>query len=149
MGKTNVATVVKRCIRSFMGVFGVVSLREQFERKNAWGIATSVDIYDCNPDTIRDADKIRQFVFELCDLIDMKRFGECEIINFGEDERVAGYSLKQFIETSLVSGHFANASNAVYLDIFSCKFYEPEVAAKFATEFFEGKSHIKNVTIRE
>jgi len=37
-----------------------------------WGVASSIDIYDCDAETIRDADKIRRFVAELCDLIEMK-----------------------------------------------------------------------------
>ena len=45
------------------------------EIENAWGLAGSFDIYDCKPETIRDADAIRRFVYELCELIEMKRFG--------------------------------------------------------------------------
>ena len=147
MGKTNVAAFVRRCIRS-LDVFGMFSFKRQFERTNAWGIATSLDMYDCNPETIRNADEIKRFVIELCDLIEMKRFGECQVVNFGEDERVAGYSMTQLIETSLISAHFANTSNAVYLDVFSCKYYEPEVVAEFAMKFFGGKSCEMNVTLR-
>ncbi len=61
---------------------------------------SSVDIYDSDPDMIRDADKIKQFVHELCDKIDMKRFGDCQVVHFGEDERVEGFSMTQLIETS-------------------------------------------------
>lgn len=115
----------------------------------AWGLASSFDIYNCDPATIRSADKIRQFVYELCDLIAMKRFGECQVVNFGEDERVAGYSMVQLIETSLISAHFANASNATYLDVFSCKPYDPEVVEKFATEYFGGSHCITQVGLRK
>jgi S-adenosylmethionine/arginine decarboxylase-like enzyme len=115
----------------------------------AWGLACSFDIYDCNPDTIRDAEKIRQFVVELCDLIAMKRFGECKVVNFGEDERVAGFSMVQLIETSLISAHFANASNATYLDVFSCKPYDPAVVEKFALEYFGGSHCLKHVSLRK
>lgn len=97
------------------------SIVEQSVRQCAWGIASSFDIYDCDPETIRSAERIQEFVVELCDLIEMRRFGETTIVNFGEDERVAGYSMVQLIETSLISGHFANLTNAVYLDVFSCK----------------------------
>jgi len=72
----------------------------------------------CDPASIRDPEKIRRFIIELCDLIDMHRFGEPQIIHFGPNERVAGFSMTQLIETSLVSGHFANETNAAYLDIF-------------------------------
>jgi len=116
--------------------------------KNAWGIASAIDIYECNPATIRDADAIRRFVIELCDLIEMKRFGETQIVHFGEDEKVAGYSMTQLIETSLISAHFANLTNAVYLDVFSCKPYLPEIVQEFAENFFEGIHSNLNVTLR-
>ena len=111
---------------------------EQAVEQSAWGIASSFDIYNCDPEAIRSAEKIQQFVVELCDLIEMKRFGETTIVNFGEDERVAGYSMVQLIETSLISAHFANMTNAVYLDVFSCKPYDPEIVADFAKRFFAG-----------
>lgn len=115
---------------------------------NAWGLASSIDIYNCNPVTIRDADAIRRFVAELCDLIAMKRFGETQVVHFGEDERVAGYSMVQLIETSLISGHFANQSNAVYLDVFSCKPYLPETVQDFAEKYFEGTHSVLNISLR-
>jgi len=47
-----------------------------------WGVASSIDIYDCDAETIRDADKIRRFVAELCDLIEMKKFGDTIVVHF-------------------------------------------------------------------
>lgn len=105
-----------------------------------WGILTSLDLYDCDPQTIRDAEKIREYVRQLCHLIAMKPFGECQVVHFGQDERVAGYSMIQLIETSLISGHFANLTNAAYIDIFSCKYYDPEDAARFSQGFFQASS---------
>ncbi len=125
------------------------NLREQYTASDSWGLLTSVDLHHCNPETIRDAEKIKQFVYELCELIEMKRFGDCTVVNFGEDERVAGYSMFQLIETSCISAHFANQTNAVYLDIFSCKFYEPKVAADFAQKFFEAKDYSETHTLRK
>ena len=124
------------------------SVMEQAIATNAWGIASSIDIYDCDPETIRDADKIRRFVAELCDLIEMKRFGETMVVHFGEDEKVAGFSMVQLIETSLISAHFANLTNTTYLDVFSCKPYDPEVVADFARRFFGGSRVITQVNLR-
>jgi len=104
-----------------------------------WGILSSIDLYDCTPETIRDAAKIKQFVAELCVLIDMKRFGETQVVYFGDDEKVSGFSMTQLIETSLISAHFANLTNTTYLDVFSCKYYDSEKAANFAKEFFGAK----------
>ena len=113
-----------------------------------WGLQTSLDLHGCNPDTIRDSEKIRKFVIELCNLIKMRRFGECQIVHFGEDERVQGYSMVQLIETSLISGHFANMTNAAYIDIFSCKLYNPEEAARFTQALFEAETYQMHVIER-
>ncbi len=124
-------------------------IRDEAIRQNVWGLASAIDIYECDPETIRDADLIRKFVIELCDLIEMKRYGETQVIHFGEDERVAGFSMVQLIETSLISAHFANQSNAVYLDVFSCKPYAPEVVREFAQDYFGGLRSTLNVTLRK
>jgi S-adenosylmethionine/arginine decarboxylase-like enzyme len=113
----------------------------------AWGLCTSVDLQDCNPETIRDRDQIEAYVIALCKVIGMKRFGECQVVNFGEG-RVAGYSMVQLIETSLISGHFANDTNRAYLDIFSCKGYDPNVVEAFSRDFFGAKSSTASVTVR-
>ena len=106
---------------------------------NPWGLLSCIDLYECDGETIRNVEKIKQFVVDLCDLIQMKRFGETQVVHFGEDEMVAGYSMTQLIETSLISAHFANRSNTTYLDVFSCKPYKPEVVAEFAKVFFKAK----------
>jgi len=124
------------------------NIMQQAFDESFWGIASSFDIYDCNPETIRDAEKIRQFVIELCDLIEMKRFQDTMIVNFGEEERVAGFSMVQLIETSLISAHFANLTNTTYLDVFSCKPYDPEIVADFAKKFFGGSKIITHYTLR-
>jgi S-adenosylmethionine/arginine decarboxylase-like enzyme len=116
--------------------------------EGAWGLACSFDISECDGETIRDANAIKRFVHELCDLIGMKRFGECVVVNFGEDERVAGFSMTQLIETSLISAHFANASNTTYLDVFSCKPYDPAVVEEFARSFFGGSRCTTHVNLR-
>ena len=113
-----------------------------------WGLLTSLDIYGCNPVLIRDADRIKRYVIELCELIEMTRFGDCHVVHFGKDERVAGYSVFQLIETSHISGHFANLDDSAYIDIFSCKPYEPGKAADFSKTFFEGKEIKIHVTER-
>ena len=122
--------------------------KTQYEEKKAWGLSSAIDLHDCDADLIRDKEKIKEFVVQLCEFIDMKRFGECVVVNFGEDEEVAGFSMTQLIETSLISAHFANKTNRVFLDVFSCKYYSPEATAKFAKSFFKANEYIVNSTFR-
>jgi S-adenosylmethionine/arginine decarboxylase-like enzyme len=126
----------------------VVPLMNAVVDQRVWGIASSIDIYGCDPVKIRDADAIRKFVVELCNLIQMRRFGETQVVHFGEEERVAGYSMVQLIETSLISAHFANLTNTVYLDVFSCKAYDPETVRVFAQAYFGGERSVLHVTER-
>lgn len=127
----------------------VAKLKADYEARDAWGLVTSIDLHGCDAATIRDAEAIKRFVYELCERIGMKRFGECTVVDFGEDPRVSGFSMTQLIETSLISGHFANQSNTVYLDIFSCKFYDPAVATDFAKTFFKASDANLTATLRK
>lgn len=125
-----------------------LSIMDRALQENVWGISSSIDIYECDPETIRSAEKIRQFVMELCELIEMKRYMDTLVVHFGEDEKVAGFSMVQLIETSLISAHFANLTNTAYLDVFSCKAYDPGVVAEFAQKFFGGNRCITSFTLR-
>ncbi len=117
------------------------------EEGKAWGLSTSVDLQDCHPETIQDRKHIEAYVIALCELIGMKRYGECQIVHFGEG-RVAGYSMIQLIETSLISGHFANDTNRAYLDIFSCKGYDPKIVEAFSKKFFGAQTSTSSITFR-
>ena len=70
----------------------------------------------------------------------MKRFGEALLPHFGHDNPVtSGYSLVQLIETSCVSAHFSEYKKSVYLNIFSCKWFDAKKAEDFSKEWFGAK----------
>lgn len=123
-------------------------LEKQYNDSTCWGLSCSVDIKGCNPGSIRDEHVIKRYVKELIELIQMKAHGECQVIHFGEDEKVAGFSMVQLIETSLISGHFANKTNTAYIDIFSCKFFNPSIVAEFTQNFFNGDEVTVRFSIR-
>src|SRR3989344_4522013 len=125
------------------------SLEHRYNELGSWGMLTSLDLHGCNGTMIRSAEKIKQFIVELCDLLQVTRFGEPTIVNFGAREDIAGYSMVQLIETSLVSGHFANATNTVYLDIFSCSYYDVDAAVAFSKKFFEAHDATVHTLLRK
>ena len=126
-----------------------LSWEKEYTSQRPWGLSSSLDIYNCDPALIRDAGHITAFVHQLCDRIKMKRFGKCEVVHFGEDLTIEGFSMTQLIETSLISGHFANLTNTAYIDLFSCRYYEPRQAAEFALEFFKGEHYKLQVAFRQ
>jgi S-adenosylmethionine decarboxylase len=106
---------------------------------NCWGVSSCIDLYGCDLQLMQDEGEIKRFVHELCDLIKMQRFGETQVVRFGDDTRVSGFSMTQLIETSLISAHFADNSQAIYLDVFSCAPYDPDEVAAFAAHFFKAQ----------
>ncbi len=58
--------------------------RTDYEASRAWGLSTAVDVYGCDPDAIRSRERIVQFTHELCDLLGVKRFGETQVVRFGD-----------------------------------------------------------------
>lgn len=119
------------------------------ETAEYWGVSSAIDLYDCDLALMQNAEAIREFVVILCDRIKMRRYGETQVVFFGDEPRVQGFSMTQLIETSLISAHFADASRAIYLDVFSCAPYDPEDTAKFAAEYFKAARHQVNVTYRK
>lgn len=109
-------------------------------KNNLWGVECSIDLKGCEPEAIRSAKKLRQFIIEICDHIKVRRYGDPIIENFGEKEEIAGYSIVQLIETSLISGHFVDNTNAAYINLFSCKAFDPVKAANFTKDFFRAEN---------
>ncbi len=104
-----------------------------------WGLSSCIDLYECDLSLMQDASAIKRFVVELCERIGMRRYGETQVVNFGDEPRVAGFSMTQLIETSLISAHFADASRAIYLDVFSCAPYDPQAVAAYARDYFKAQ----------
>jgi S-adenosylmethionine/arginine decarboxylase-like enzyme len=61
----------------------------------------------------------------------------------------SGYSLVQLIETSSIVAHFSEGTNKVYLNVFSCKEFDPADAAAFCRKFFKAKGNRRRFLIRK
>jgi len=112
-----------------------------------YGIELILDLHGCDASKFTRK-SISQYFEELCILIDMQR----EELHFWDDIGVPdekkqtsphtqGTSAVQFILTSSIVIHTLDQLEAVYINIFSCKFYDPKVAEKFSVEWFSAKDH--------
>ncbi len=114
-----------------------------------YGTELILDLYDCDPKTIRSKRELAGFARKLCRLIKMKRYGQPLIAHFGhKNPLTSGYSLVQLIETSAVTGHFSEATNSAYLNIFSCQPFDAEGAAEFCREFFKAGRLKRRLLVR-
>lgn len=109
---------------------------------DCFGWELILDLYQCNPSKVRSRDEILTFMHQLCSqVLDMKCYGEPIIARFGEHRAVnMGYSIVQLVETSSVSAHFSELKNAAYLEIFSCKPFDPADVRDFCRDFFDAQS---------
>lgn len=125
------------------------ALLHSHTQTGAWGIATGIDLFDCDPHLIRDEQYIRQFAAELCELLGMKTCGPCTVVRFG-NPAVCGYSMTQLIETSLVSARMIEQWNAATVDVYSCAAYVPGQVAAFCRAAFRAQqayitTHVRGV----
>ena len=107
-----------------------------------YGIELILDLHGCDAAKFT-RDSITEYFERLCDLIDMKR----EDLHFWDDVGLAeedkqtsphtqGTSAVQFILTSSIVIHTLDQLHAVYINIFSCKAYDPKVAEQFSIDWF-------------
>lgn len=85
-----------------------------------WGYELTIDAFNCNAYDISDEGVIRGFLQAVVDRIDMIAFGDPILQHFGSDDK-KGFTAMQLIETSCITCHFSEDTNAAYINIFSCK----------------------------
>jgi len=109
-----------------------------------YGKELILDLHNCNPTTF-NRKSIRRYFIELCKVIDMKRskLTWWDDYKVPEEERqtephLKGTSAVQFIMTSNITIHTLDLLGAVYINIFSCKDFDAEIAKKFTSDWFTG-----------
>jgi S-adenosylmethionine/arginine decarboxylase-like enzyme len=111
-----------------------------------YGYELVLDLHSCNSARFNRA-SIDAYFTQLCDLIDMER---CEV-HFWDDVGVSpeeqqvlphtkGTSAVCFILTSSIVIHTLDLLGAVYVNIFSCKPFDPAAARQFTQNWFGAKN---------
>jgi S-adenosylmethionine/arginine decarboxylase-like enzyme len=107
-------------------------------KKKEFGCELIMDLYGCDVKIMHSKKKLKEYVDTLCPLIDMEKYGRLHLPYFGlRKPHTKGYSLLQFIETSSITGHFSEQWGISYINIFSCKAFDPKVARAFTKKFFK------------
>jgi S-adenosylmethionine decarboxylase len=122
--------------------------------EGAYGEELMLDLHQCET-TRFTREAIEQWCVELCELIDMER---CDL-HFWDDFGVAetdrqvqpktkGTSAVQFILTSTIVIHTLDLLKTAYVNIFSCKEFDTDEAARFTARWFNSKEWTAKVVIR-
>ncbi len=119
-----------------------LSWRSRFERTRARGISAVVDLYDC---TVFGEEDARRITEKLAQCLEAEPVGDMLFRTCREGM----ISLRRDFCCGLLSGHLDPASGTVYLDVFSCKFFEPRTVAELALAGFGGHHYRMQVAIRQ
>ena len=114
----------------------------------AWGYHLILDCYNADRELVTSSTNIAAFAKALVKKINMKAYGEPQVIHFGEDDK-QGYTLIQLIETSNISAHFCDDTGNFYLDVFSCKPYENALVVETVKQFFAPERIVERYIERE
>jgi len=109
-----------------------------------YGKELILDLHNCNPKKFTRY-QLKNFFTELCEEIDMEacKLAWWDYKGYPEEYEKAPAHLKgtsaiQFISTSNITIHTLDVMERVYLNIFSCKDFDPNLASEFCSKYFEG-----------
>lgn len=118
---------------------------------NTYGIELIIDMHNCDSSTFTRK-SIKKYFNLLCEKIDMKPEKLCWWDDHGlepelqqTEPHTKGTTAVQFILTSNITIHTLDVLKNVYINVFSCKEFDTDLAMKFSEEWFKGKvvnSHI-------
>ena len=103
-----------------------------------WGMLAAIDLHGCDRARLADPDTIRRFVPAVIEAIGMRAHGPLAIERFGDAE-LEGWSAMQFIETSSITVHADEVYRRCFVDVFSCRRFDPDRAAAIAARHFGGE----------
>ena len=112
----------------------------------AYGYELILDLHGCDAELF-NREHIDKFFTDLCTLIEMEK---CEV-HFWDDVGVPveeqqtrthakGTSAVCFILTSTIVIHTLDLLGVVYVNIFSCKSFDPDAAGEFTSRCFDAAS---------
>ena len=127
---------------------------QQPRENEPYGLELILDLHSCEA-RVFTRESIERFCSELCELVQMER---CDL-HFWDDRGVPqeeqqthpktkGTSAVQFILTSTIVIHTLDLMNAAYVNIFSCKSFDTEEAARFTAKWFGSEDWTSHVITR-
>ena len=99
-------------------------------------------------ESLLDVGIMKKFLQDLADAIDMIRYGEPTVARFGEGIE-EGLSGVQLITTSALTIHTNDQARDLYLDVFSCKWFDEQTVIDFVKNFFAPEDYTYQVILRK
>lgn len=110
-----------------------------------YGKELILDIHNCDPSTFT-RESIRKYFKTLCKEIKMNPEKLCWWDDYGlepelqqKEAHTKGTSAVQFILTSNITIHTLDILENAYINIFSCKDFDADIAKEFSAKWFKGQ----------
>ena len=111
-----------------------------------------IDANGCDEDNIRNIEKIKHFIDDLCEIGKMEKKGDLIIEEFLEtkfniDNDLVGYSIVQIISLSNITLHINFISKTIYFDFFTCGALKTDLINVLFQNYFNPKT-IKKIILQ-
>lgn len=115
----------------------------------SFGPHLTLDLSMCNKDRLSDYNFVFKLLNELPEIIGMTKITQPYVFPYSglvpEDKGITGMVI---IAESHISIHTFEEKDYVFIDVFSCKGFDVELAKKYFIEAFEAKESVINVVER-
>jgi len=117
-----------------------------------WGKHLIIDANLCDEINIRNIEKIKHFIDDLCEIGKMEKKGELIIEEFPEtkfniENDLVGFSIVQIISLSNITLHINFISRTIYFDFFTCGALKTDLIAVLFNNYFNPKT-IKKIILQ-
>lgn len=133
---------------------GHICRDDKGESHKTYGKELILDLHECDGGRFSRGE-IERYFEEVCRLIDMER---CDLHFWDDvgvsdeeqqtDPKTKGTSAVQFILTSTIVIHTLDLMKTAYVNVFSCKEFDTDEAARFTATWFGSTDWTSNVIIR-
>lgn len=113
-----------------------------------WGFHAIMDCNNVELDKIQSESNIKAWLADLLVKIDMTPIGDPIVAKTGvgmPDKE--GFTAVQIIVTSNIIAHFVDRDRHIYIDVFSCKEFNPDLVEESIKQFFGSNTAIKKILL--
>ncbi len=114
--------------------------------KSYYGKHLMMTAKSCN-ERLLDVPTVSEFLKSLVPRIDMTAYGEPLVARFGEgiEEGISGV---QLIITSAIMLHTNDTARDMYLDVFSCKWFDEAIVREVVNSYFAPEEFTEQIVLR-
>lgn len=119
------------------------------EKMTYYGPHLTLDLGLCDVDKLNSLESCFDFLYKLPDVINMNRITQPYVFRYeGRFPEEAGITGCVIIAESHISVHTYPLKKFAFVDVFSCKDFDVNIATDYVVKYFNSRNPITNVVYR-